>query len=279
MSYRDRLSGQAVGPPILDDAPLTLRTGFAHIFADFRYQFWSLSPGDLLEKCERAIRHRHELYGHPEKAIDQLIIKKSDWLEFYRIVELGAELSAHQGNSNYPYRDRVNALLEDENSGWRLGRDGLLTHAVSAEFTEATAGALAATNRPELTHLRDQLTSAIDKLKQRKLDPENAVKDAVGALEGVARWRLGKTAGDLGDMARELRSAIHPALGGAIDALLKIEAFRGDMAAHAARADRAVTPEEAIFVIHQCSAAIRLLAGATGELNRLTSTSPHSGSG
>jgi hypothetical protein len=85
------------------------------------------------------------------------------------------------------------------------------------------------------------------------------VKDAVGALEGVARWRLGKTTGDLGDMARELKSAIHPALGGAIDSLLKIEAYRGDMAAHADRADRTVTPEEAIFVIHQCSAAIRLL--------------------
>jgi hypothetical protein len=173
----------------------------------------------------------------------------------------------------------VNALLEDENIGWRLGNDDRLTHAVSAEFTEATAGAVAASDRPELTHLRDQLTSALDKLKQRKIDPENAVKDAVGALEGVARWRLGKTTGDLGDMARELRSAIHPALGGAIDALLKIEAYRGDMAAHAARADRAVTPEEAIFVIHQCSAAIRLLAGATSELSRLTSTSPHSGSG
>jgi hypothetical protein len=259
MSYRHRLSGQAVGPPIIDDAPLTLRTGFAQIFADFRYQFWSLSPGDLLDKCERAIRHRHELYGHPEKAIDQLILERSDWLEFYRIVELGAELSRYQGTSNY--REIVNALLEDENIGWRLGTDGLLTHAVSPEFTEATAAALAATDRPELTHLRDQLTSAIDKLKQRKHDPTNAVKDAVGALEGVARWRLGKTSGDLGDMARELKSAIHPALGGSIDCLLKIEAYRGDMAAHADKADRTVTPEEAIFVIHQCSAAIRLLAG------------------
>src|SRR6266852_6555907 len=199
MSYRHRLSGQAVGPPILDDAPLTLRTGLAHIFADFRYQFWSLSPGDLLGKCERAIRHRHELYGHPEKAIDQLIIERSNWLEFYRIVELGAELSTYHGSS---YRDVVNALFEDENIGWRLGKDGLLTHAVSPEFTEATAAAVAVTDRPELTHLRDQLTSALDKLKQRKIDPENAVKDAVGALEGVARWRLGKTAGDLGDMAR-----------------------------------------------------------------------------
>jgi hypothetical protein len=90
------------------------------------------------------------------------------------------------------------------------------------------------------------------------------VKDAVGALEGVARWRFGKTKGDLGDVVRELKAAIHPTLAGAIDALLKIEAYRGDMAAHADKADRTVTPEEAIFVIHQCSAAIRLLAVDVG---------------
>jgi hypothetical protein len=259
MSYRHRLSGQPAGPPILDDAPPTLRVGFSPIFFASK-ESWQIYAADLLEQCETTIRRRpYSGFMDPARRLDDLIVERCDWLEFYRIVELGAELSARRGPKDYS--EKVNALLDDENIGWRLGKDGLLTHAVSAEFTEATAGAVAATNRLGLTHLRDQLTSAIDKLRQRKLDPTNAVKDAVGALEGVARWRLGKTSGDLGDMARELRSAIHPALGGSIDCLLKIEGYRGDMAAHADKADRAVTPDEAIFVIHQCSAAIRLLAG------------------
>jgi hypothetical protein len=250
----------------MDNAPATLRTGYVHIFFEVADQFWRIAPSDLYDRCEQAIRHRYVLYGPPVEQIDKLILQSSDWLEFFRIVELGAELSLQRGNSTY--RDRVNVLFEDENIGWRLGRDGLLTHAVSAEFTAATAAAAAATNRPELTHLRDQLTSAMDKLKQRNFDPKNAAKDAVGALEGVARWRFGKTTGDLGDMARELKSAIHPALGGAIDSLLKIEAYRGDMAAHADKADRTVTHEEAIFVIHECSAAISLLATEPVERGR-----------
>jgi hypothetical protein len=123
MSYRHRLSGQAAGPPILADAPSTLRVGFSPIFFASQ-QFWQIYAGDLLEQLETTIRRRPSSgYTDPARRLDDVIVNKCDWLEFYRIVELGAELSTHRGPKDY--REKVNELLDDENIGWRLGKDDL----------------------------------------------------------------------------------------------------------------------------------------------------------
>src|SRR5438132_5257652 len=114
MSYEHRLSGRAPGPAIMDDAPSTLRVGFSRIFFAFNERFWQIYPGDLLEKVETTIRRRYGGgYSDHNRTLDELIVEKCDSLEFYRIVELGAELSTYQGPNNY--RESVNALLEDEN--------------------------------------------------------------------------------------------------------------------------------------------------------------------
>jgi hypothetical protein len=134
---------------------------------------------------------------------------------------------------------------------------------VSLEAAGAQSAALAASDIPDALKVRDQLAKAFYMLTPRHLDPENAVKDAVGALEGAARLRLNKPRGDVGDLQKDLKAIMHPALAGSVDALLKIEGFRGDAAAHAAK--EPVSPADALLVVHQCSAAIAwLLSPAAG---------------
>jgi hypothetical protein len=197
------------------------------------------------------------------------VIYQCDWLEFYEIVEhLAATANAYDGDHGryYPpqrphfdrFRDDLNQLLSDENVGYELDDAGKVQMNASRDMVEASAAALATLTTASLVAPGKQLHRALEKLTFRKLDPTNAVKDAVGALQGVLAAQFGGK-GHVSDNAAALRS-LHPTLAAAIDSLVKIEAYRGDMAAHADKAGASVTTDEAIFVIHACSAAIMLLA-------------------
>lgn len=250
------------GPPIVDEVPGRVRAALYHVIRDrlriFPNEWWSEAYQELL----RASRRQPAENDRGEHGV-RLLLTKADWLEIFEMIESLAAL-AQARDEEYRYdpsqferlRAEINRLFGDENVGYQLDEQGRLQLTASREMVEAAAEALSATAAGSYSASAEQLRRALEKLTFRKLDPTNAVKDAVGALEGVVRTRCnGK--GDIGANTACLKKYLHPTL---VEALVKVEAYRGDMAAHADRPGRTVDVEEAIFVVHICSAAVALLA-------------------
>ncbi len=264
--FRKRLGFVPQGPPLIDEVPQRVRVGLVHLVGDILAAFdgrWAEAYQQML----RASRRPPVEAGSWEQRAAGLL-GACEWLEVFEIIEyLAAKASEH--SVAYPYGENahlyevfvggVNGLLADENVGYELDDDGKIQMNASREMVEASASALGALQDASLDAPAEQLRRALEKLTFRTLDPTNAVKDAVGALQGVLVARFGGK-GAVADNAARLKSVLHPTLAAAVDSLTKIEAYRGDMAAHADKPGHAVTVEEAIFVIHVCSAAIALLA-------------------
>ena len=252
--FRRRFGLVETGAPITADAPRRARAGYLHVLEE-------VSPLSIGVFHNRAL----QIVGEPPcsaKGIEQRVcsgrfrdlVLTCEWPDFFAVVEGVRE--AFAGSRVQRYDDEVNELLAAQNIAYEL-RDGILRLRADPDAVAAENAALSSLIGKYALY-RDQLDRALQKLTLRQFDPANAVKDAVGALEGVVRTRLGKKRGDLGDLRNELKGVLHPALGGSIDALLKIEAFRGAEAAHAST-DRGVSEREALFVVHQCSAAIAFI--------------------
>jgi hypothetical protein len=258
------------GAPLIDEVPPRVRVGLGHILGDhlsiFQYARWD----DLYAELLRASRRPRGSGSGEVRVLD--FLAKVPWLEIYEIVEhMAAKMKDHDrtayrdSNDHFvTFRRSVNELFDQESTGYLLDNEGKVQLRLSTEMVEAVTAALGTTERGPYAASAEQLRRALEKLSFRKMDPTNAVKDAVGALEGVVRVRL-NSKGDIGDLSPKLRVLLHPTLAGAVDALVKVEAYRGAEAAHADKPGRAVTVEEAIFVVHVCSAAIALIASHADE--------------
>lgn len=130
------------------------------------------------------------------------------------------------------FRAAVNQELVNENVGYELDEAGKIQMNASREMVEASAAALATLDAASLSAPAEQLRRSLEKLTFRQLDATNAVKDAVGALQGVLAVRFGGKGG-IADNAAKLRAILHPTLGSAVEALSKIEAYRGGIALRA----------------------------------------------
>lgn len=249
------------GAPVSHDAPDRVRAGLVHILEN---------AYELLNK--RSVYGSHEFgiekqvrfdlrtpgkadYNYSEQFIDSTLFG-TNWLDFYTFIE---SVNTYLTQQDYfvasEFRKAVDGLLSDEAVVYRFGDQSFLVAGATKEFVEATSAALS--SAPPL--FANQLRRALEKLRVRSLEPENAVKDAVGALHGVVAQTVSRKANTLGDLGNALKSKVHPTLAGSIDALLKLEAFRGDKAAHAATPE-GISIAEATFVVHQCAAAIAFLS-------------------
>jgi len=251
------------GPPVIDDAPLRARVGVKHALENLvsyvygPYHQWSEAYADLLRGTRR---YPKESAADYDGRVYELLIG-CDWQEFYEAVEhvtAGLAKSVASRDQLRSFREHVNRIFAEENVGYTMGTDGTLTMTASPALVEAAASALDRAKGGPYAAAGEQLRRALEKLSFRKLDPTNAAKDAVGALQGVIGVRFGK--GSVSDSSAQLRRLVHPTLAGAVEALVKVEAYRGDMAAHADKPDRTVELREAVFVVHLCAAAIALLA-------------------
>ena len=261
--FRKRMGFIPEGPPIVDEVPRRVRSALVHVLEDHAHLFgtghWTYVYKELLRASRRPPVER----SSGEGAVQELLAK-ADFKEVFEIIEHVSALAIEYDRTHIIYtradvyrawQSKVNRLLADENVGYQLDDKGLLQLTASHEMIDAAASALHATEHGHYAASAGQLRRALEKLTFRKLDPTNAAKDAVGALEGAVRTRCeGK--GDIGDNVACLNKILHPTL---VSALVKLEAYRGDMAAHADRPGRAVKLDEAIFVVHVCSAAIALL--------------------
>jgi hypothetical protein len=153
-------------------------------------------------------------------------------------------------------RNGIQYEMRDGRMEWRGG-----TPLFSQEVSKAQQ--LLGTN-PRFEGPAQQFEKAWRLLSSRPPDPENCIKDAIGALEGVARIVL-VTDQVLSELLKPLASElhIHPALR---EAIAKLYAYRGDEEGigHGATQPLKAGAEEAEFVLHSCAAAIVYLLRKAG---------------
>ena len=153
--------------------------------------------------------------------------------------------------------DEANKLFASDLLAWRF-EDGLIVPAHPAEITAVFDEAKALLADPKYTGPNEQFRKANGHLAEKPHpDTENCVKDAVGALEGVARIVAGQPKATLGDLTKKgvLKSSIPPRLMPIIEQLY---VYRGSEpgVAHAKTDASMVGFEEADWVLSMCATAM-----------------------
>jgi len=275
--------------PILEDAPAWLRIAyinqilnpFTFIDDDSRYDNAANSPLGIKALNET-------ICFRLQKEIDSNIydswycqeylhglINDGEWYQFYDIVEIvGKQIKTTESfwvksNSQsdkeqikrygfHVYRKLVNDMFAENNVGWQLDSDGLLKREVPESLSEnikATQEELKGVFEPAYEHSR----KAARYIYERPLDPENAIKEIVSALESIGRTLYPKTT-TLGDVVKELKRA-NTLPQHLITVIEKFYAFASSEPAvrHGSPTSSRVSLNDAEFCVHVGMALIRYL--------------------
>jgi hypothetical protein len=163
------------------------------------------------------------------------------------------------------FSNALNALLSRNYFGYEL-RNGLMEKVGARVQEAAIAEARGILRDPDLSGPDEQYQKAVGFFNRRpEPDCENCVKEAVSAVEGVARVLLNDNSVVLSDAIKRLKKEkdLHPIL---VKLLSDLYAYRGDAegVAHALTGDKEVRIEEAEFVLGVSASAIVYLARLFG---------------
>jgi hypothetical protein len=198
------------------------------------------------------------------------IVETCDWWAFYDLCEVIVEHLRGRSPAHFrAFQVDANRLFEEEYIGWRL-KGGLVERVGTEQSQRLVDQARQWLEDTRFAGTEEQFEKALRSLSARpEPDTANCVKDAVGALEGVARIVTGKKSAVLSDIVKDLRGkkVIHGALAKCFDGLY---AYRGDAegAAHGAVTGVAVPVAEAEAALNMSASLIIYLANkaAAGEL-------------
>ncbi|HET8919563.1 MAG TPA: hypothetical protein VFN27_07775, partial [Xanthobacteraceae bacterium] len=168
---------------------------------------------------------------------------KAKWYEVYNLVEF----LFHRREAPR-FIGRVSHFLETEKSGYRVVNKQLVPITDPVEI-EAVAAASSLTSA--FSGARHHLQSAIS-LFSKKPDPDyrNSIKEAISAVESVARVITGNPKATLGEALRKIdeRMTIHPALREALSRLYGYTSDEGGIR-HAMLEQSNIDEAEAKFMI------------------------------
>ena len=195
------------------------------------------------------------------------VIYRCTWWQFYDICEELYKVIVDTFKNDDPddFAEGVNALFARENVVWRL-KDGLIERQYSEEVSKTLGKTYVLLNDPRFQGVDEQFDRARRQLDKRP-DPEtgNCVKDAVGAMEGVAQIILGNHSVLLPKSldTEPFKSQIHPTLRIAIE---KVYAYRGDApgAGHSQVGPSKIAVEDAEWVLMFCATTILYFANKFG---------------
>ncbi|MFZ0236799.1 MAG: hypothetical protein WAL37_05440 [Xanthobacteraceae bacterium] len=172
---------------------------------------------------------------------------QADWWQIYNFIEF--LLSRGSGS----FADRVSFFLTREKSGYRI-IDGKLVPITDS--TEVASVSDAASIGDKFAGAREHMRSAIS-LFSKKPEPDyrNFIKEAVSAVESVARVVTGNPKATLGDALKRIndKMTIHPALRDAMNKLYGYTSDEGGIR-HAMLEESNIDEAEAKFMIVACSA-------------------------
>lgn len=188
------------------------------------------------------------------------LIYEVEWWQFYDLCEALVQMSGRPEEVGA----RIEEVFAEQNLPYAMTPEGIVWRfsAPAGEAVESASRLLLESDR--FRGPAEQWGKALGHLARRPPDPENCVKDAVGAIEGLVRMVMGRTKDTLGELLPALSKqfGIHKAL---TDAIGKIYAYRGDQQAIAHGATGALSDlsAEAELVCHWCAASIVFVAKVT----------------
>lgn len=186
------------------------------------------------------------------------------WDEFCTAIDI---IVSHHGDS--PRRDgminEVNALFRRQYFAYEI-RNGRVERVGARIQEESIGSARIILRNPELQPVDEAFQKAIGHYQRRpEPDWDNAVKDAVGAIEGLARILTAHPKEVLSDQIKIIQreKGIDPLLA---EMLQKLYAYRGNKpgVGHGKAVGTGTTPEEAEFVMGTSASAIVYLARLYG---------------
>lgn len=172
---------------------------------------------------------------------------QAEWWQVYNFVEFLLQLS------NEAFCDRVTVFLEREKAGYRILENQFVPIIDPVELSAVSEAASAPLN---FTGAREHIQTAISHFS-RKPNPDyrNCIKEAISAVESVARVITGNPKATLGDALKSIDATmpIHPALR---DAMSKLYGYTSDEGGirHSLLDASNIDEAEAKFMIVTCSA-------------------------
>jgi hypothetical protein len=260
---------------IYEDAPQTLRIGFWNLLEDLIKMDNLPNAYSLYDPYTTQLRIARSDKHDREKSVLKMI-QDCYWYQFYDLCELTFTLMKdayeYDGYGNetlykkarecrYDYTVKLNKILSEECIGWQL-RKGQLQRVSSEHMDKAVIRPACAVLKSQRLAGPDlQFGKALNFFNRRpKPDIENCIKEAVGAMEAVAKI--------LTNRPKETLGKILPGL--VQDGLVKkplnrimesVYGFRGDQpgVGHGQYKPSDLDVAEAEFVLHICASAILFL--------------------
>ena len=195
-----------------DEVPESLRVGFVNLLDEYQYRLnFVPSMFELHDRISRALRRRPWRPNDPFEDIEWTI-NNCSWDEFYEICEqvlraipeqvllsppfspfgLPAQFQSPKfvENSTLPdFTNGLNDLLAEEGAPWRIA-EGHVVPAFSEEVEGALEDASSVAQRLEGRGVHAHLRKARQHLGPSG-DKENAVKEAVSAVEAAVKEKAG----------------------------------------------------------------------------------------
>lgn len=178
---------------------------------------------------------------------------KADWYEVYDFVEFMLPLLGSLADSE------INNILERELAGYRC-LNGSFVQVTSEVELDSIQQAL---NPGAYVGVEVHLGSALDHLsRKQKPDYRNSIKEAISAVESMARELTGNDKATLGDALSKMEKEgkFHPALRKALSSLYGYTSDE-DGIRHAMLDEPNVTVDDAKFMLVACSAFVNYMKG------------------
>ena len=199
--------GKCAKELIYEEASQKLRIGLWNLIQDY-VRTNKLPDYDVLYlKLTFFFRlRRGENINHFD-VIEHFVLNTLDWNEIFDLIQYLFTLVVyydwdqaenewrvfpqHVGSIRYSYTIEINKLFSSENIGWRLKKGKLEREGSEYLDKETVERVKKVLKHSDFKGPNNQFLKAIDFFNKRpKPDRENCIKEAVGALEGVARILL-----------------------------------------------------------------------------------------
>jgi hypothetical protein len=253
---------------LYDSVPHTARVGLVHIMHDHDARF---SITRVYDQATRVLRVRWESSASEYPGIAFAAVEEMastcEWWGFYDLCEIVMGRLRGGPPVVREFEGDANRLFREECLGWRL-KNGLVERVGTEQSERLLDEARHFLEDARFVGPEEQFAKAVRALSVRpKPDTANCVKDAVGALEGVARIVTGKPSALLSKIVADLKGKkmLHPALAKCFEGLY---AYRGDAegAAHGAVTDVPVPLPEAEMALNTSAALIIYLVNKDAEV-------------
>ena len=261
---------QPEGGTLYEEAPRTLKIGFWNLIQDFLNENSLSTYGVLYDAYTTQLRIPRDEKHDREKSVLKMI-ETCSWYEFFDLCEVtftllrdvywSGDIIKEVKECRYEYTVKLNKLLSEEHIGWRLKKGKF--QRVSSELLDRNIidPVCVLLKNPLFSGPDIQFSKALEFYNKRpKPDIENCIKEAVGAMEGVAKILTNRSKDTLGKILPDLvkDGIVKKPLNKIMDS---IYGFRGDQpgVGHGQYKPSDLDITDAEFVLNTCASGILFL--------------------